>query len=143
MTEGQRMADGFLRLIKDEDKTIRDMRLKVEYLKYKAEGCGAIRYDKDIVQTSPEDILSSSMAEAVDLEQRIQDYKKMIINKRIRANKIMHSWEDTEGLLLAYVLIVYYMENGSMRDVARKLDRSERQAYRMKLDALERFANEL
>ena len=142
MTEGQKKADNFLKAIKNEDQTIRDMITKIEYLKYRAAGGGAIRYDKDHVQTTPEDILSSSMAEAVDLERKIREKKYEIGARRIKANKILYSWEDTEGLMLAYVLIIYYMENGTMRDVATRLDRSERQAYRMKLDALERFNNE-
>ena len=142
MTEGQKKADNFLKAIKNEDQTIRDMINKLNYLKYKAAGGGAIRYDKDHVQTTPEDILSSSMAEAVDLERKIREKKYEIGARRIKANKILYSWEDTEGLMLAYVLIIYYMENGTMRDVATRLDRSERQAYRMKLDALERFNNE-
>lgn len=143
MTEGQKKADNFLKAIKNEDQTIRDMITKIEYLKYKAAGGGAIRYDKDHIQTTPEDILSSSMAEAVDLERKIREKKYEIGARRIKANKILYSWEDTEGLMLAYVLIIYYMENGTMRDVATRLDRSERQAYRMKLEALELFSKEL
>ena len=143
MTEGQRIADKFLKVIKDEDKTIRDMINKLDYLKYKAAGGGAIRYDKDHVQTTPEDILSSSMAEAVDLERKIRQKKYEITERRIKASKIIHSWEDTEGLIMGFILIVYYMENGTMQDAAKIIGRSERHAYRMKLDALERFGKDI
>lgn len=143
MTEGQKRADDFLKIIKDENRTLSEMITKVEYLRYKAAGGGAIRYDKDHVQTTPEDILSKSMAEAVDLEQKIRDKKNEIEERRIRTNMIIHSWDDTDGMLSALVIMIYYMNNGSIKDVASKLEKSERQAYRMKLDALERFGKEL
>lgn len=143
MNEGQRRADEFLRVIRDEEKLIRNMAEKVMYLKYKASGGGAIRYDKDRVQTSPEDMISSAMAEAVDMERRIIDIKYDVTERRIKANAIIHSWEDREGMLLAYLIMIYYMDNGSMRDAARELQKSERQTYRMRLDALERFSKEL
>ena len=140
MTEGQKRADGFLRLIRDEDKDIREMRLKVEFLKYKAAGGGAIRYDKDRVQTTPEDILSQAMAEAVDLEQKIRDRECEITDRRIRTNMIIHSWDEYD---LALVIMIYYLSNGSMTDVARKIKRSTRHAYRLKLEALEKFSENL
>lgn len=142
MTEGQRRADDFLKVIKNASGTLRDMAMKVEYLKYKAAGGGSIRYDKDHVQTTPEDLLSKAMAEAVDLERKILDRKNEITEMRIKANRILYSWDDTEGLMLAYVLIAYYLDNRSMQETALKIDRSERQTYRMKLDALERFSKE-
>ena len=143
MTEGQRRADEFLRVIRDEEKLIGNMAQKVMYLKYRAAGGGAIRYDKDRVQTTPEDTISSAMAEAVDLERKIIELKYNVTERRIKASSIIHSWDGSEGMMLAYVIMIYYLDNGSMRDVSRQIERSERQAYRMRLDALERFNKEL
>ena len=47
MTEAQNKANAYLSEIRNADKEINEMILKIDYLRYKASGAGAIRYDKD------------------------------------------------------------------------------------------------
>ena len=140
MTEGQRRADNFLRIIRDEEKIIGPMAQKVEYLRYRATGGGAIRYDKDHVQTSPEDILSSSLAQAVDLEKDIAQAKELIELRRNYTIEKLKTWTDVQS---AFILATFYIDSESLMSISRKINRSVRQTNRLKNKALEMFSREL
>ena len=64
MTDKQRKSDRYLLRIRNAEREMKELLYQIEYLRYKASGMGAIRYDKDHVQTSPEDMVCESIAEA-------------------------------------------------------------------------------
>lgn len=136
MTNDQKRADKYLIQIKNADKEITDMILKISYLKYKASGCGAIRYDKDRVMTSPQDMMSEAVTEAVYLERRMTTRHKELMNARRHTEDIIELWGDNQAKLID----IYYLNDGDMSDVARRINCSDRTAYRIKLNALERFS---
>lgn len=141
MNEGQKRADNYLRAIKEDEHRLRELLRRIEFLKYRATGGGAIRYDKDHVQTTPEDILSKSMAEAVDLEHRVEKIREDIEDRWIIFHDIIQKWNGTTTH--AYVLMFSYMTPRTVREIAQIIDKSDRQVYRIKLEALELFSKEL
>ncbi len=139
MTFNQVRANSFLTQIKNADKEITDMFLKICYLKYKASGVGAIRYDKDRVQTSPQDMMCEAVTEAVSLENQMNSRHKELMMARRYAEQVIELWDDN----MARLISIYYLDNGDMSDVARQINCSSRTAYRLKRDALERFGKQL
>lgn len=136
MTKNQERADKYLRQIKNADKEITEMILKISYLKYKASGCGAIRYDKDRVQTSPQDMMCEAVTEAVSLERKMSSRHKELMEARRHAEEVIELWNDKMALLIS----VYYLDNKNMSDVERQIRCSNSTAHRIKRDALERFS---
>lgn len=136
MTDNQQKANKYLMRIRNADKDMRIMYEQILYLRYKASGMGAIRYDKDHVQTSPEDMVCQSIAEAVTLENRLFGRNKQTKEALERTQEILSILEDK----YATAIETYYLNHGSMLDVARNCKCSDRNAYRVKLEALERFS---
>ena len=139
MTENQQKADKYLMRIRNADRDMRIMFEKIQFLRYKASGMGAIRYDKDHVQTSPEDMVCAAIAEAVALEDRLRDRDRQRHEAIERTTGIIQLWDDK----YARAIETYYVNRGSMTDVARHCGCSGRNAYRIKLEALTRFAQYL
>lgn len=61
----------FLREVRHEQSEVARLELKLEYLK-KSTLPGGIRYDKDKVQTSPDDRITDIMAEIGDIEMELE-----------------------------------------------------------------------
>ena len=139
MTKDQKRAraNKYLIQIRNADKEITEMILKISYLKYKASGCGAIRYDKDRVMTSPQDMMCEAVTEAVYLEKRMAARHRELMDARRHTEDILELWGDKQ----ARFIDIYYLNHGNMSDVARQMKCSDRTAYRIRLDALERFAD--
>ena len=136
MTDNQQKANKYLMRIRNADKDMRIMYEQILYLRYKASGMGAIRYDKDHVQTSPEDMVCAAIAEAVTLENKLFGRNKQTKEALERTQEILSIWGDK----YATAIETYYLNHGSMLDVARNCKCSDRNAYRVKLEALERFS---
>lgn len=136
MTDNQQKANEYLMRIRNADKDMRIMYEQILYLRYKASGMGAIRYDKDHVQTSPEDMVCAAIAEAVTLENKLFGRNRQKKEALERTQEILSIWGDK----YATAIETYYLNHGSMVDVARNCKCSDRNAYRVKLEALERFS---
>ena len=136
MTDNQQKADKYLMRIRNANKEMRIMYEQILYLRYKASGMGAIRYDKDHVQTSPEDMVCEAIAEAVHLENKLFARAKELQKMLELTHQVIELWNDKYG----QAIDTYYLNHGSMVDVARNCQCSDRNAYRIKLEALERFS---
>ena len=139
MTANQGRANKYLMQIKNADKEITEMILKISYLRYKASGAGAIRYDKDRVQTSPQDMMCEAVTEAVYLERQMKERHRELMNARMHTEDVIQLWGDN----YAKFIDIYYLNDGDMSDVARQIKCSDRTAYRIKLNALERFSKQI
>lgn len=137
MTTNQGRANKYLMQIRNADKEITEMILKISYLRYKASGAGAIRYDKDRVQTSPQDMMCESLTEVVTLEREMTARHRELMDARRHAEEVIQLWGDSR----AKFIDIYYLNGGEISDVARQIRCSDRTAYRIKLDALEKFAH--
>lgn len=139
MTEAQNKANAYLLEIRNAEKEINEMILRIDYLRYKASGATAIRYDKDHVQTSPGDMVCEAIVEAVSIENKLFAKHKKLVNMREKTNTIIQLWNDNCTKLIE----TYYLSHGSMVKAAEIIGCSNRSAYRIKLEALERFAKHL
>lgn len=140
MTDNQRKSERYLMRIRNAEKEMKVIFEQIQYLRYKASGMGAIRYDKDHVQTSPEDMVCEAIAEAVTLENKLFGRNKQLHEAIEHTEEVLKLWNDDS---CAKTIEVYYLNHGSMGDVARAIKRSDRTAYRIKEEALERFAQHI
>lgn len=132
-------ADRYLSKIRNADKELTDILNQINYLRYKASGATGIRYDKDHVQTSPSDMVCESLAEAVDLERKLSDRNRELLQMRQQAEDITQLLSDNERYLIRY----YYLDRISMTETADRLHMSSRNAYRVKASALIEFSKHL
>ena len=132
-------ADRFLTQIRNTDKELTDILNQINYLRYKASGATGIRYDKDYVQTSPSDMVCEALAEAVDLERKLSDRNRELLQMRQQAEDITQLLSDNERYLIRY----YYLDRISMTETADRLHMSSRNAYRVKASALIEFSKHL
>lgn len=140
MTANQQKADHYLMQIRNADKEMRQIFEQIQFLRYKASGMGAIRYDKDHVQTSPEDMVCECIAQAVQLENKLFARNRKFHDSLTRTNEILQLWSDNNN---ARLITIYYLNHGSMGDVAEQIGCSSRNAYFIKLKALEEFSKHL
>lgn len=136
MTDRQKEAESYLNKIRDVEKTIQGKEQELEALRYKASGAGAIRYDKDRVQTSPQNYMEMAMIDIVELEKEIEEDKASIENIKGTAYGIVRIMQQADERT---VIEWFYLNGLSMEDTADKMHMSRRNAYYLKDDALESF----
>lgn len=100
----------------------------------------AITYDKDPVQTSPDDAMSGYMAHKDELvrkrEKAVADYETAV--------KEVGSWLDLlECEAGALIISLRFLEGRGFTDISEEIHRSERQMYRDYNDALEELSDKL
>lgn len=139
MNNVQNKANKYLMQIRNSSKELTELIFRIDFLRYKASGAGAIRYDKDHVQTSPEDMMCEAISEAVDLEHNLTNRHRQIKAMREYTEKVISLWNDNNARFIE----IYYLYNGSMTDVADRLGCTSRHAYRIKADALNEFGKHL
>jgi DNA-directed RNA polymerase specialized sigma subunit len=116
---------------------IRRISLQIEEL----ESCllpQGIRYDKDKVQTSPEDTLSKIVGKISDLEkQRTQ----LVRERRLLLLEIQDALDRLDNENEQIVLEAYYLSRMSMREISDMIGYSIRQAYRLRTAGLQKLAH--
>lgn len=115
----------FLQQIRRKETEIRRKQLQHDEL----QSCllpGAIRYDVDKVQSTPEDPMGKIFAELDDLERQIADLKA---EKARLINVIAEAIEQLADEFEKTVLAEFYIGRRSMGDVAKAIDYSPRRAY--------------
>ena len=136
MTKEQAKATNYLMSIRSVEKKIYSKRLELEALQYKASGAGAIRYDKDRVQTSPDDYLAKAMVDIIEIEKQIEKEESEIEKKKGRAYSIVRQIEHPDQRI---IIEWYYLNGLSMTETATKMNIAERTAYYLRDDALDSF----
>lgn len=136
MTANQTRADNYLRKIQAVEKILKNKRDELEALRYKASGAGAIRYDKDRVQTSPQDYLAMAMVDIVEIEKQIEEDEASIEDMKGQAYSIVRRMEQADHRA---VIEWFYLNGLPMQIVSLKMNMSERNAYYLRDDALEEY----
>lgn len=134
--QSRNMAESYLKKIRDNDRVLKSKRDELDALRYKASGAGAIRYDKDHVQTSPQDYLSMAMDDIMKIEKQIEDKEAHIEELKGEAYAIVRMITQADQRV---ILEWYYLNGLSMVDTANKMNIAERTAYYLREDALETF----
>ena len=116
---------------------IRRISLQIEELESSLLPQG-IRYDKDKVQTSPEDTLSKIAGRISDLEkQRTQ----LVRERRLLLLEIQDALDRLDNEQEQIVLEAYYLSRMSMREIAEMISYSVRQAYTFRKRGIEKIAH--
>lgn len=139
MTDNQQKADKYLMRIRNASKELTELIFQIDYLRYKASGAGAIRYDKDHVQTSPEDMMCEAISEAVYLEGKLSNRHKQLQAMKEHAEKTIALWNDNNARFIE----IYYLNHGSMIEAADRIGCTSRNIYNIKFRALEEFAKHI
>lgn len=130
----------YLESVRRIESEIRKQRLKHDAL----QSCllpKAITYDKDAVQTSPEDKMSEIAAEVADIEANLQI---LAVTKYRTINDLSKSIAKLDSEDEQIVLMGYYIARRSIPDIAGEIIHySERQTYRIKRRAVRNLANKL
>lgn len=129
-------AESFLKKIRDDDRNLKSKRDELDALRYKASGSGAIRYDKDRVQTSPGDYLSMAMDDIIKIESQIADKEQKLEEMKGKAYAIVRLIPHTDHRT---IIEWYYLNGLSMLATAEKMSIAERTAYYLRDDALVSF----
>lgn len=135
-TENQDKAERYLSRINLVEREIRGKRLELEALRYKASGAGAIRYDRDRVQTSPQDYMTMAIEDVLELEKQIKEDEESIEDIKGEAYRIVRQMQDRDNRAL---IEWFYLNGLSMTETAEFMKMSERNAYYIQDKALEEF----
>ena len=118
MTENQIKAEKYLRKIQTVERILNNKRDELEALRYKASGAGAIRYDKEQVQTSPQDYLAMAMADIIEIEKQIEEDEASIEDMKGQAYAIVRRIELPEHRTL---IEWFYLNGISMNETSLSL----------------------
>lgn len=96
-----------------------------------------ITYDKDPVQTSPEDSMVRIMAEVDELDQQIDTLRRSMAAEILRISRVIDQMDDPRE---ATVLDAYYLGRKSMQEIADHLHYSTRHVYRLRDDGVAKMS---
>lgn len=127
-------AKQFLYSVRDEQKEIEEIGDRIYELEMSLLP-GAMRYDVDRVQTSPEDTITDRMAKIADYMDELKRKQMELTEKRLTAQRVINQLVDSKE---RQVLDVYFLsvKRPRMTDVAAMLNYSPRQTYRFYVQAL-------
>lgn len=138
--------------IKDTFKQVRKTQIEIKHIMRLIEReeltllPKAIRYDRDKVQITPEDILARSAAEIADMHEELSKSFIMLRNKMGYAESLIAKLDDTDE---REVLRYYYLDSSgtgglmTWAEVAEVMGYNERTIYRLHGSALVHLAEKL
>lgn len=136
MTDKQEKALNHLSQIKSLVEDITKRTLEIEALRYQAQGVGAIRYDKEKVQTTPQNYMEIALIDANEKELQNEEDLAILDNLKADAYSIVRQMEiPNERIFIEY----FFLNNFSIPDVAEVMHFSERTVYYVREDALEHY----
>ncbi len=98
--------------------------LRLTARKNELESCllpAAIRYDRDKVQTSPEDPMSKILSKVAELEEEIYKANLEKASKIVEISRVIGKLDRPEEKT---VLTLYFIERKSIKDIAKMMDYS-------------------
>ena len=96
-----------------------------------------IAYDKDPVQTSPEDSMARIMAEVDEIDSQIDALQRARALEILRISRVIDRMDDPRE---ATVLDAYYLGRRSMQEIAEHLHYSTRHVYRLRDDGVAKMS---
>lgn len=132
----------FLYSARNEVFEIKELQLRIENLETQASGLKAISYDSVHVQTSPQDVMSSKIAELMDYREKLSSKIAHLNFRRQQAQEMIDTLADTRE---RQVLDLYFLSDSrmSMSAVARAISYSERETYLIYQMALSHLCSDL
>lgn len=139
MTDNQIKAKRFFLHVANLPIEIDNKILEIEVMRTKAEGLGAIRYDKDRVQTSPQDSMPDAIIRMMEFIDKLDDDYKRLVNDRMRADELMEYIEDEQR----DVIEMYFFQHKSFFQISNIMNYSEATIKRRYYDALETIGEQM
>lgn len=139
MTENQIRAKKYLNHIGNLPREIESKMLEIEVMRNKAEGLGAIRYDKDHVQTSPADTMPDAVIKLLEFIDKLDEDHRNLVVLRDRADSIMEYLEDEQRAVLDY----YFFQGKNFYQISKAMSYSERTVKSRYYDGLEAFGKNM
>ena len=138
MTENQKLGESYLLRIREKEKKYKATLMEIEALEYAASGQGAIRYDKDKVQTSsdPNDRMIEFIQDAIAKRAELEKISIELDELKVSSYQFIKRMANADERI---ILEWYYINAKPMEEAMRKLCVSERKAYYIRDDALEHF----
>ena len=134
--QNRKKAEEYLKRIRIRDRALKSKRDELDALRYKASGAGAIRYDKDQVQTTPQDYLSLAMDDIIKIEEQIESDEAVLEEMKGNAYTTVRMIPQADHRI---IIEWYYLNGLSMNQTADKMNIAERTAYYLRDDALDSF----
>lgn len=133
MTVNQINAKRYLFHVASLPRRIESKMLEIEVMRAKAEGLGTIRYDKERVQTSPEDRMPDAVIELIEFINRLDKDHLELVNERNRADGLMEYLNDEQRDVIDY----YFFQNKNFYEISTLMNYSERTIKTRYYDGLE------
>ena len=113
-------AREYLQQLQDIDVSINQDLSRLEAMRIGATGQGAIRYDRDKVQTSPQDRLCSDVCDIVTFNERLNDRIDAFIDAKER---VIEQIRGLHNATFNQVLFKVYVEYKSLKQTAVEMNR--------------------
>ena len=130
-------AKEYLRKLSAMRRQIRSVENQLNALYMAATGLAAIRYDKEKVQTSPDDYLLLHM---VEIEETEQTYKEMLFKYHKAMQEIMVMIDGLDDTVYVQILTLRYCDGLSFEKISCELGYTYRHTTRLHGQALQAFA---
>lgn len=130
------MTREYLDKIRELDKSIHQKKMELEALRYKASNTDSVKYDKDRVQSSPDDYLSLAIADIIEIEKQIREDEDEIELLKGQVYSLVKKMENPENRTF---IEWYYLNGLSMTETATRMNISERSAYYLRDTAVDVF----
>jgi Protein of unknown function (DUF1492). len=112
-------AKEYLSEIKRVEEKIRNKKNRLKKFETQCEGVGAIRYDKDKVQSSPRNLQEELLVKYIDLQREINEEIFKLEKRKI---EILREIDTLSNSLDAAILCMRFVEGMSWKEVAKKLN---------------------
>lgn len=96
-----------------------------------------VRYDKDVVQTSPEDKLGAIAGAVIELDQRIQKLQQQKARMVMEIGAAIEQLDDERERT---ILVAYYISRKSIKDIAKAITYSESHTYQLRRQGVQHLS---
>ena len=126
----------FLGQVRGFDNKIKRLERTIESLRYNLLP-GAIRYDKDRVDTSPSDQMQELFARIDEYERELSEARTNKVKAVLEVDKALNKMGDTKERT---ILKEYYIGKISIQDIADELGITVRHCFRLRNNGVSMFA---
>lgn len=130
-------AREYLEQLQDLDININQNLERLEEMKESADGVGAIRYDRDRMQTSPVNALEGRVCNYIQFEKRINGEIEQFSDAK---EQIIREIRELHHRNYVQVLFKVYVQYKSFKQVADEMNVSYKYVCKLHYDALRRFS---
>lgn len=129
-------TEEYLNGLRGKMRKLKVLKAEIEALEYAASGQGAIRYDKERVQSSATNKMEKFAIEATEKREAFAQMVQQYDDEKFEAYQIIKRIESNDERV---VLEWYYINASSESKVIEKLSVSRRTYYKIKKRAVESF----